>query len=872
MKKNPLLHALIFLIGFSANSFAQDFNLLNPSNELYLFSAYDEGANAFRYNPAVLGLNHRFNATINAFMKSLGGSSSIDEYDYLLNFGRIGLAYRNAREKITSESYITDYFGNPQTAFTDYYTYLIQTFSLGFGVGNKTLSAGALLEYQMKDESEGLEDFTNPNPRYRIGFGILYRPLNFLSASFVYKSREALSIHNAISNKFMAGFALRPFRNDRLTLAGDFSIIPKSGINEFDFYSVKVGADLKVLPGFSLNANFTLIQDHIRNDMFSLGFRIESPHASVRYNQSLSNTVTRDVPKPYISNNPDAHLFNFYPNSKYKYVGSSLSVSYFSEKKESFIPEKKRVIEITLSGSLQDYNTDDVFFGLLGKAKRSVHEVIADIDYAANDPSVKGMLLRIYPLATGRLDISAPMEELGEALDRFKAKKKTITAYFPQDAGPAEYYIATYANDIVLPPEGLFFYGLSINVFNYKQFLQKYGIELQNVYAGKYKLTFQGILDSSSEEGKEVINRVLDIIYEKMMGRLVSARNITLDDYMKTKISQPMSANDALRLGLVDKLGWYEDAKKISEDHTKTADVVKYINRSEWDNGWGEPDGIAIIGVYASITPGESQPPPPVTLPIPYLGGGRSTGSESVVRQLEDAFANPKIKAIILRVDSGGGSALASGEINDAVIRLKKKYKKPFYVSMGGAAASGGYYVSASADKIFSDELTITGSIGVFTTRPNVDSLLEQQKLKVENFKRGENSDITTYYRKLTPSEIEIIQNLIDFYYDRFVDAVSEGRKLSREEVEQVAQGHVWLGSDAINKGLVDEIGGLYDAVQYAKKKTGMGKRFKLVYYSVPGGQSVSDVFTATALQYIQANLLNLVSPDGSDDNIEIKY
>ena len=356
------------------------------------------------------------------------------------------------------------------------------------------------------------------------------------------------------------------------------------------------------------------------------------------------------------------------------------------------------------------------------------------------------------------------------------------------------------------------------------------------------------------------------------MGRLVSARNITLDDYMKTKISQPMSANDALRLGLVDKLGWYEDAKKISEDHTKTADVVKYINRSEWDNGWGEPDGIAIIGVYASITPGESQPPPPVTLPIPYLGGGRSTGSESVVRQLEDAFANPKIKAIILRVDSGGGSALASGEINDAVIRLKKKYKKPFYVSMGGAAASGGYYVSASADKIFSDELTITGSIGVFTTRPNVDSLLEQQKLKVENFKRGENSDITTYYRKLTPSEIEIIQNLIDFYYDRFVDAVSEGRKLSREEVEQVAQGHVWLGSDAINKGLVDEIGGLYDAVQYAKKKTGMGKRFKLVYYSVPGGQSVSDVFTATALQYIQANLLNIASPDGSDDNIEIKY
>lgn len=154
---------------------------------------------------------------------------------------------------------------------------------------------------------------------------------------------------------------------------------------------------------------------------------------------------------------------------------------------------------------------------------------------------------------------------------------------------------------------------------------------------------------------------------------------------------------------------------------------------------------------------------------------------------------------------------------------------------MGGAAASGGYYVSTSADKIFSDELTVTGSIGVFTARPNLDSLLNEQKIKVENFKRGENSDIGTFYRKLDEKEVEIIQGIIDYYYDRFTSAVSEGRNMSKEEVEAVAQGRVWLGTDAFNKKLVDEIGGLYEAIKYAKKKTAISGRYQLVYLLIPG-------------------------------------
>jgi protease-4 len=191
---------------------------------------------------------------------------------------------------------------------------------------------------------------------------------------------------------------------------------------------------------------------------------------------------------------------------------------------------------------------------------------------------------------------------------------------------------------------------------------------------------------------------------------------------------------------------------------------------------------------------------------------------------------------------------------------------------MGGAAASGGYYISTAADRIFSDELTITGSIGVYTARPNLDSLVSGQKIKVENFKRGENSDIGSFFKKLDEKEIEIIQGIIDFYYDRFISAVSEGRNMTKEEAEQVAQGRVWLGSDAFSKKLVDEIGGLYETILYAKKKSNISSRYKLVYYAVPGGNTINDIVTSSILKYLQVNMVNLLGFGEDKDGLEIKY
>jgi protease IV len=834
------LQLLVFTLLLSVSALnAQDFNLFNPGNELYLFSAYDEGANAFRYNPAVLGLGHRLNITFNAFLENTRGKVYLNEGDFLLNAGSLGLAYRR----------FTD--NNPVNLFS------INQFSIGLGFGNKSFTAGLMGEALMYSNEGSIAYFERSREtKFKAAIGMLFRPVPFISAALTFKTGEQLSLNQNVSNKYTLGIAVRPLKNDLLTLMTDFSITPFYDTGIFRYNMLKMGINIKIQKGFYINGNYTLVNNPEQKNFITAGIRFDLPNTSVRYHNSFSR----------ISDG----LFN--EKNPYVSLGSQVSLTYSLERRKSLVPEKKKIIEITLSGSLQDYNTEDVFFGLLGKGKRSIHEVIADIDYAASDPSVRGMLLKIYPLATGRFEVNAAVEELTRSLQRFKSKGKHITAYLPQETGPGEYYVATFADDIVLPPEALLFYGLTIDVVNYRQFLQKYGIELQTFYAGKYKLTFQGMLDSTSEEGKEVINRILDVVYEKMISRVITARNISVDDYMRDKLSQPMPGTEALRLGLVDKNGWYEDAKEIAEKNASTSNIVKSFNRSEWDNEWSEPDAIAIVGVYGSITTGESEPPPPVTLPIPFIGGSRSTGSETVVRQLENAFANPNVKIVILRVDSGGGSALGSAEINSAIIRLKKKYKKQLIVSMGSAAASGGYYVSTSADKIFSDELTITGSIGVFTARPNLDSLVKEQKIKVETFKRGENSDVISFFHKFDENEREIIQGIIDFYYERFISAITEGRKLSREEAEQVAQGRVWMGTDAYNKKLVDELGGLYEAVNYSKKQAGFGNRFKLIYYSVPGGNTINDIITTSVIKYFQQNVINMFIQPEENENLEINY
>jgi protease-4 len=263
----------------------------------------------------------------------------------------------------------------------------------------------------------------------------------------------------------------------------------------------------------------------------------------------------------------------------------------------------------------------------------------------------------------------------------------------------------------------------------------------------------------------------------------------------------------------------------------------------EWDINWRRQPGVAVIGVYGDIAAGESQAPS--GFPLPFFSNGRSTGSSTIKRQIEKAIKDRYTKAIVLRVDSPGGSAVASDEIARKIREARKK--KPVIVSMGDLAASGGYYVSAYGEKIFANPITMTGSIGVITVIPFIYDLAKRADFYVKNFDRGKYSPLLDIYQPPSAELEAWVARALNFYYEPFLQKVAEGRRLEMTRVREVAQGRVWSGLRAKELQLIDEFGGLYEALEYARKRAGLPKNYAVQFYPVP---------SVNALPGLGANIL----------------
>jgi protease-4 len=265
---------------------------------------------------------------------------------------------------------------------------------------------------------------------------------------------------------------------------------------------------------------------------------------------------------------------------------------------------------------------------------------------------------------------------------------------------------------------------------------------------------------------------------------------------------------------------------------------VNVAGLKEWDTNWQRQKGVAVIGVYGDIVSGESVSPG--GLPIPFFAQGRSTGAATVAKQIDAAMSDRYTKAIVLRVDSPGGSAVASDEIARKIREARKQ--KPIVVSMGDLAASGGYYVSAYGEKIFASPLTMTGSIGVITAMPFFYDLARRADLYVRNFDRGKYSHLYDLYQPPSPELESWVQRALNFYYEPFLQKVAEGRKLDVAHVREAAQGRIWTGQGAKEMRLIDEFGGLYDALEYARKKAGLPKNYAVQFYPVPSAGAFSGL------------------------------
>ncbi|NOT47930.1 MAG: signal peptide peptidase SppA [Acidobacteria bacterium] len=476
---------------------------------------------------------------------------------------------------------------------------------------------------------------------------------------------------------------------------------------------------------------------------------------------------------------------------------------------------RNSVLLLNVSGSLPDYTPDDAFARAVGFAQpQSFTGLLTQLRKAKVDTRISGVLLDIsFPgIGWGRAD------ELRDAIADFRTSGKPVYAYMEIGTNK-EYYIATAADKIFLPPSGdIYVNGFAAEAMFYKGSLDKLGIETDVIQIGpKYKNAPDQYTKKEMGDGqKEVINALLDEYYGRFTNAIAESRKKSVADVKALVDDAPYNARQAQELGLIDAAYYreevYHDLKtRLGYGETEDLRVTRSGQYKEIPSdslGLNNGERVAVIFASGAINVGRSSEGPL---------GGEMVGSDTIVQAVNDAAADKSIKAIVLRVDSPGGSALASDLMWYALENAKAK--KPVVVSMGDVAASGGYYIACNANKIVAQPSTITGSIGMFMGKPVVKGLYDWLGVTNQYTTRGKNSGIFKETEHWTPEERAKMQQMADnVYFGNFVPKVAQGRGKTDEEVNTLGQGRVWTGTQAKGNGLIDEFGGLERAIQIAKE------------------------------------------------------
>lgn len=490
------------------------------------------------------------------------------------------------------------------------------------------------------------------------------------------------------------------------------------------------------------------------------------------------------------------------------------------------IPRVKResVLVLRLAGSYPEEPPQDFQGAFAWKRKLTVRDLLNLLKRAKTDPRIKEIYLRAGLLE----DVGwAKAKELRGAFLDFKESGKGMTVFI-EEGTDKTYYLASPADKIVMPELGsLMVDGLYSQITFLKNTYSKLGITWEEVKRGKYKSATEPFTrEGMSEPFREMMDALLDDVYEDYTTAIAKSRNLTQEQILKLIDNGPyLNSKDALEAGLIDELKYEHELEKELDIAEKKKG--RGIGQAEYHKTLARglrPKRAKIGLVYGvgSIMPGKSRSNP---------WEGKVMGSTTISKAIEKAAEDKSIKAIVFRVDSPGGSALASDIIWREIIKAKEE--KPVVVSMGDVAGSGGYYISMGADCIVVQPNTITGSIGVLALKPSFEELFSKIGVNMETLTRGENADFFAVDRPFTEAEKAILDKFIQEVYDKFVTKAAEGRGKTYGEIHQIAQGRVWSGKRAKEIGLVDEIGGLHRAIEIAKEKAGIApkKKVSLVIY-----------------------------------------
>lgn len=448
-----------------------------------------------------------------------------------------------------------------------------------------------------------------------------------------------------------------------------------------------------------------------------------------------------------------------------------------------------------------------------------LNDITARIAAAKTDDKIKGIYLNPTYVNTGMASLKA----IRDALVDFKTSGKFIVAhsdYYTQKA----YYLASVADKVYLNPEGtLEFKGLASSVTFMKEALDKLGIDMQVVKVGTYKSAVEPfILNEMSAANREQITSYLNSLYDSFLQHIAEGRNIPTDSLRHIADHYLVrNATAALEHRFIDGKKYKDEfiaevKEKLHIDEKKDIPAISLLDYTGTPKTASTGDRVAVLYAYGEIVDGE--------------GSNDNIGGDRISRELRKLRRDDRVKAVVLRVNSPGGSALASDIIAREVALTKEV--KPIVVSMGDYAASGGYYISALADSIFAEKETLTGSIGVFGLIPNMKGLLNNKLgIHVDEVKTGKFADLlTSVDRPLTAEEYAIIQSQVNDVYATFTGIVSKGRGLSVANVDSIGQGRVWTGEQALGIGLVDKVGNIDDAVQAAANKAKL-ENYRVIYY-----------------------------------------
>jgi protease IV len=655
--------------------------------------------------------------------------------------------------------------------------------SFGAAAGGELFSAGLTLNTLHAGTVGGL---------VTADLGILTRPMRWLALGAALRSLNAPSnATTSINREYLLGVGLRPF-GERVTVGVDWVIAETSPINQS---RLQYTANVMPINGLRIGLGFSHAFTPVEPLTLQASLGIDLEHFG--YTQGIGVSGFNRV--------------------DWQFVGRASF-----DKRPSIIPQKKiAVLNLEGIGSSSSGTTLGALLGV--EAEDRYLRTLRLLYRAAEDESLAAVVVKVEGAGLGL----ARADELHQALLHLKRKGKKVYAY-ALSVGDAEYLVASAADAIYAAPEAMLMVdGLKSTIQFFGGAAEKFGIDVDVARVGDFK-TFpeQFTRTSMSPAQRITLEATLDNASATLASRIQAARKLSPETWKQVVDEGLKPVAKAKALKEIDEVATpqaFDDALGQLLPNARVArDYYPFDARTD---RWGNFPQIAVIPVLGSIAGGSNQ-----NTPLAQIAG-----AQSFIELLGQAANDPDVKAIVIRVDSGGGDALASDLMYRAVLEAKKK--KPVIASMGDVAASGGYYIAMGADRIFASPTTITGSIGIFFAKPAAKKLAQSLGITQDSVTRGTLPGMTDLIEPWTEAQRKAAQAWVDSGYDTFITEVAASRKLTKEQVDAVARGRVWSGTDAKAKGLVDELGGLMDAVAAAQAKSRFsGQLEAMVWKSRSGG------------------------------------